>query len=250
MKRVVRWRLLACGFGAYALALVVTAPATLIDAALQGSGEGRLRLGEARGTLWSGAGQLELREAGGRSGIAISIAWRVLPASLLRGHLVCEVELDPATKRIPVTLSLSRVELADADINLPAAVLGLAVPKLAPLGLTGDVLIHVTSLAIARSVIEGSATLRWRAAASALTPVAPLGEYAMEFNAAGSAVRVALRTLKGPLQLDGEGSWASGGAPVFAAIARATPQYQQQLAPLLGMIAVARDEHSYTFHLN
>lgn len=168
---------------------------------------------------------------------------------MLRGHLVCEVGLEQAAKRFPVTLSLSRIELANADINLPAAVLGLAVPKLAPLGLTGDVQIHVASLSVARDGMQGNATLQWRAAGSALSPVSPLGDYELRLEGEGPAVRVSLRTLQGPLQLDGKGSWTHGDSPAFLAMAGVPPQYQEQLAPLLRLIAVERGEGRFELQL-
>jgi general secretion pathway protein N len=245
-----RWSLLAIGLGAYALALIATAPATLVDAVLQGASHGRLRLAEAQGTLWSGSGQIEIRDTGGRTGVAKSLAWRVVPEPLLRGHLVCEVELDQSARRFPVTISLSRIELANADISLPAAVLGLGVPKLAPLGLTGDVLIHVASLSIARDAMEGNATLQWRAAGSTLTPVSPLGDYEVRLDGEGMTVHAFLRTIEGPLQLDGKGSWTHGDNPAFLAMARVAPQHERQLAPLLRLIAVERGEGRFELQLN
>jgi len=245
-----RWSLLAIGLGAYALVLVATAPATLVDAGLNRATHGRLRLAEAQGTLWSGSGQIEIRDASGRTGVAKTLAWRVVPESLLRGHLVCEVELDQSAKRFPVTISLSRIELANADISLPATVLGLGVPKLAPLGLTGEVLIHVASLSIARDTMEGNATLQWRAAGSTLAPVSPLGDYEIRLDSEGVTVHAFLRTVEGPLQLDGKGSWTRGDNPTFLAMARVPPQHQQQLAPLLRLIAVERGEGSFELQLN
>jgi general secretion pathway protein N len=244
-----RWKLLAAGLGFYAIALIVTAPATLIDAILQDRGGGSLRLDEAQGTLWTGSGQLEIRDAGGRSGIAKSIAWRVLPASLLRGHLVCEVELDQAARSFPVTISLSRVELADADINLPVAALGLAVPTLAPLELTGEVQIHLENVAIERSDMRGKVTLQWRAAGSALTSVAPLGDYELRIDAEQTVVSASLRTLQGPLQLDGKGTWTLGDKPVMPVTARVSPEYRQELVPLLRLIATERGDDSFELQL-
>jgi general secretion pathway protein N len=245
-----RWSLLAIGLGAYALGLIATAPATLVDAGVQGASDGRLRLAEAQGTLWSGSGQLEIRDTGGRTGVAKSLAWRVLPASLLRGHLICEVELDQSVRRFPVTISLSRIELANADISLPAAALGLGVPKLAPLELTGEVQLQVSSLSIGHSATRGSATLQWRAAGSALSPVSPLGDYELRLEGEGPAVRATLHTLQGPLRLDGKGSWTHGDSPAFLAMARVPPQYQQQLAPLLRLIAVERGDGRFELQLN
>ncbi|MDH3289224.1 MAG: type II secretion system protein N [Betaproteobacteria bacterium] len=244
-----RWRLIGFGLGAYALGLIVTAPATLIDTGLRQASEGRIRLAEARGTLWSGTGQIEMRDVKRRTGIARNVVWRVLPAYFLRGKLRYEVALDHAVKRFPATISLSRIEVADADINLPAAVLGLGVPKLAGLELAGDVLLHVARLSLGRGAIEGNGTLQWRGAGSALAPVSPLGDYELRFKGDGSVVRASLRTLQGPLRLDGEGSWTSGRNPVFLATARIPPQYQQQLAPLLRLIAVERSDGSFTLQL-
>lgn len=244
-----RWKQLAVGLGVYALGLIAMAPATLIDASLLRASSGRLRLAEAQGTLWSGAGQFEMRDAGRRAGVAKSLSWRCLPQSLLRGHLVCEVDPDQSSRRFPVTISLSRIELADASIHLPAAVLGLGVPKLAPLGLSGSVLLHVTSLSIGRGGMQGKATLQWRAAGSALTPVPPFGDYELRIVGEAAEVHASLRTLQGPLQLDGEGSWANGGAPMFLATARIPPQHQQQLAPLLRLIAVERGEGGFELQI-
>ncbi len=237
-----RWVLLAVGFGIYALALIVTAPATLVDTGLQRASQGRVRLVEAHGTLWSGSGQLEIRDADGRTGVARSIAWDVAPASLLRARLVCDVGLEQATRRFPVTLSLSRIELANADIGLPAAVLGLALPRLAPLGLTGDMQIHVARLSLAQNEMRGNATLQWRAAGSALSPVAPLGDYELRLEGDDATVRAILRTLQGPLQLDGKGSWKHGDNPAFLIKAEIPPQYQQQISPLLRLVAVERGD--------
>jgi general secretion pathway protein N len=243
------WQLLGIGLGVYALALIAAAPATLIDAGLEQATEGKLRLAEARGTIWSGAGLLDIRDSNRRSGVAKSIAWRVLPTYLLLGQLRCDVVLDQTARRFPVTLSMQRFELADADINLPAASLGLGVPKLAPLGLTGDVLLHIARLSIGRDTIQGNATLQWKAAGSAYAPVSPLGDYELRFEGEGTTVRAALRTLQGPLQLDGQGSWTSGGNPTFLGSARVPPQHLQQLAPLLRMIAVERGAGNFELQL-
>ena len=244
------WRLLGLGLGAYVLALIATAPASLIDAGLQQASEGRLRLAEAHGTVWSGAGQIEMRDRMRRSGIAKNITWQVLPAYLLRGQLRGEVGLDFAAKRFPVTLSRAGIEVADADINLPAAALGVAIPKLAPLGLSGDMLLHLARVSFGRNAIRGKATLQWRGAGSAFAPVSPLGDYELRFDGEGAAVRASLRTLQGPLQLDGQGSWKSGGNPVFLGTARVPPEHLQQLAPLMRMIAVERGEGRFELQLN
>jgi len=235
-----RWTAPALGLGAFAAALIAFAPATLVDARLERASGGRLRLAEAQGSLWSGAGWIEIRDAHGRAGVAKRLAWRVLPGSLLRARLVAEVELDQAARPFPVTISLSRIEIADAGISVPAAVLGLGMPRIAPLRLTGDVLVDIPRLSVERGRMDGDATLKWRAAGSALTPISPLGDYEVRFKAVGPAVHAALRTLEGPLQLDGKGTWSNGAPPSFLVTALVPPQHREQLAPLLGLIAVER----------
>ena len=243
------WRLIVPGLAAYTLVLIATAPATLIDAGLGQASAGRLRLAEARGTLWSGTGQIEIRDANRNSGIAKSMTWRIRPAYLLLGKLRYEVALDHAAQHFPVTISPSRIEVADADINLPAEALGLGVAKLAPLGLTGDMLLRVARLAFRRGSVQGNATLQWRGAGSAYTRISPLGDYELRLEGNGTAVLASLRTLQGPLQLDGQGSWASGRNPVFQGNARVPPQQMQQLAPLLRMIAIDRGEGRFELQL-
>lgn len=244
-----QWPLLAIGAGAYAAAIIAMAPATLADAGLERASNGRLRLIEAQGTLWSGSARIEIRDQALRSGFARGIAWRVLPESLLRGRLVCELALEPASRHFPVTLSWSQIELANVELGLPATVLGLAVPRLAPLGLTGDMLIHVAGLSIARDSVSGSATLQWRTAGSTLTPVAPLGDYELGLIAEGTIVRAVLRTIEGPLVLEGAGSWSRGRSPVLQATAGVPEQYRQQLAPLLRLIAIERGEGRFELQL-
>ena len=243
----------ALGLGIFAAAvlatLIVFAPATLIDARLASASDGRLRLAGADGTLWSGAGWIEVRDVHGRAGVARRIAWRVLPESLLRARLVAEIELDQA-KPFRVAISLSRVEIADAGINLPAAALGLGMPKLAPLRLTGEVRVSIPHLSLERGRMDGAATLQWRSAGSALTPISPLGEYEMDFKAVGPELHATLRTLEGPLQLDGKGTFSSRGPPSFLATARVPEQQQEQLAPLFRLIAVERGVGTFELRLN
>jgi general secretion pathway protein N len=237
--------LLAAGLGAYALALIATAPATLADAGLLSASHGRLRLAEARGTLWSGSGRIELRDTRAATGVSRRLAWRVLPESLWRASLVLELATEPSTQGFPVAISPYRVELANAEVSLPAEVLALLVPRLAPLGLAGDVLVSIPRLLLTRDRMAGNAILRWHAASSALTPVSPLGDYEVRFDGAGAAVNVSLSTLEGPLQLDGRGRWSRGAPPSFLATARVPVQHREQLAPLLRLIAIEGSAGSF-----
>jgi len=247
---VKRWQLIAFGLGVYMLGLLATAPATLIDASLRQASEGRIRLAEAHGTVWSGKGQIEILDTKRRTGVAKSVAWRLRPGNLLSGRLRYDVSLGHADKQFPATLTFSRIEVSNADIELPAAVLGLVEPQLASLELAGDVLVRIARLSLARGAFDGSGTLQWRGAGSALAPVSPLGDYELRFNGDGTAVRASLRTLRGPLQVDGQGAWTGGRNLTFRGTARIPPQHRQKLAPLLRLIAIERGDGVFTLQLN
>lgn len=234
------WVLIATGLGAYTLALIATAPAGLVDAGLRKVSDGRLRLVEARGTLWSGSGAIEIRDLDGHTGIARSLSWRHRMGSLLHAQITYDVKFDLGTSPFPVTLSWSALELKNADINLPAAALGIGIPRLVALGLTGDMNLHVASLSLGRSATLGSATLQWLVAGSALSPISPLGNYELRLNGNGTTIQASLHTIQGPLQLDGQGSWISGRNPEFLATAYASPELQPRLAPFLRLIAIER----------
>ena len=176
----------------------------------------------------------------------------VLPESLLRGHLVCEVELDQAARRFPVTISLSRIELANADINLPATALGLGVPKLAPLGLTGDVLLHIAE-PVDRTQAQCRATPRCNGA----TPDRRSRRSRLwaTMNCASTAKAPTVHAY--PAHPSGSASTRRQGIlderrtiPYSSPQRALPPQHQQQLAPLLRLIAVERGEGSFELRLN
>ena len=244
-----RGQLFAAGTAAYLLILVVTAPATLVDGVLRRASEGRLHLAEAHGTAWSGAGRVEVLDASRQAGIAKNISWSFSPASLLRGSIACEIEMEPATKRFVVSLSPSHIELTDVDISVPAAGLGIVLPKLVPYGLGGELRAHIVDLVIAGGAVRANATVEWRDANSIHSPVSPLGNYELRFVNSGTAMTAVLRTIDGALQLDGSGTWGNGSTPVFKATARVAPPQQGQLEPFLRMIAVERGAGNYELQL-
>jgi general secretion pathway protein N len=244
-----RSSLIAIGFGAYVFALIVIAPATIVDAGLSYASNGRLRLAEARGTLWSGSGLIEIRDLDGQSRVVKNLAWRFRLDAALRGLFTYEVEFGYGYTPFPVTIFWSRIELKNADIQLPAAALGIGIPKLAAMELAGDLNLHIASLSLGRSATLGSATVQWLAAGSTLSPISPFGNYELRLNGNGSTVHATLHTLQGPLQLDGQGSWASGHSPVFSVLAHAPPPFQQRFEPFLRLISIERDAGRFELQL-
>lgn len=244
-----RWLVLAAGLGIYAAALLATAPATLADLGLRQASHGRMRLAGAQGTLWSGSASIEVRDAGARTVLSKPVAWDFRPAPALRGRLAYELVLEPGSPPASLIVSWSRIELAHAELGVPAATLGLASPVLSALDLTGVVRFDVPDLAIERGNARGNATLRWQAAGSARSPVFPLGDYEMRVEAKGAQGMATLQTLKGPLQLRGQGSWGNGRAPAFATVAQVPSELREQLSPFLRLIAVERGDGRFELKL-
>jgi len=181
---------------------------------------------------------------------------RIVTTALCALLFACSSKKQPATEVIVAITSdlvpeseLSRIEIGAAGIHLPAAALGLGMPRLAPFRLSGDVLLNITQLSLERGRADGDATLLWRGAGSALTPVSPLGEYEVRLKAGAAGMEAILRTLEGPLQLDGKGSWMSGAAPSFVVTARIPPQHLDQLAPLFRLIAVERGAGTFELQI-
>lgn len=244
-----RWQLVVLGLIAYAGAMLLTAPAGLLDAGLNSASNGSLRLSEAQGGLWSGAGRLEMRAATGRALVGEGLRWRLLPGQLLQGKLAFELQLEHSARAFVLSLGSRRIEVAGADINLPAAALSAVQPKLVPLQLTGELSLRIKQLAIVSGGWTGAMTLQWRHAGSALTQVYPLGDYELELAGEGSAAQIKLLTLRGPLQLDGKGSLGQDGKLAFSAVARIEPNSRALLEPLMRLIAVERGDGSFELQL-
>ena len=246
---MVRGKLVTGAVAAYIAGLVAFAPATLVDAALDRTTGGRLRLTAPGGSLWAGRGQLELRAPDTRLAVGTPVEWRLKPASLLDSAIGFDVRARDAAQPFAVTLSWRRVELAGARMSLPAASLGLALPTLAPLELTGSVSLDVASAVWANGELNGGAAVRWTSAGSALSKISPLGSYELRLECARSIARLALSTIDGTLHLSGAGAWTLGQRPQLRASARVPPSHRPQLSPLLALVGVEREPGRFELEL-
>ena len=131
------------GFGLLAVAAATFAPAALLDARIRETSEGRLRLGDARGWWWRGAGTLATADGAGR----MPLAWRVHVAELVRGARVVDLQ-DPQTGRILGTVIAHDREMAlqDVHIVIPAAALGALDRRLAAVTFGGALALDVPML--------------------------------------------------------------------------------------------------------
>ena len=237
------------GVVAYCFCLIALAPATVLDAAVSHSSAGRLRLADAHGTLWSGTGQLEVRDASGTKGVGRALAWRFDPPQVFQGRVGFQVRFADAVKSFRLGFSLTGFEIADAEFSLPASVLGLALPNVALIGPSGELVVSVARLSVAGADVSGEAVMNWRSAGSKLTAVSPLGDYELRLQSSTTGLSASLRTLKGPLQLSGIGASPRNRPLAFTVNARVDPKEQPQLTPFLRLIAVEREAGNFELQI-
>jgi general secretion pathway protein N len=231
---------LICGAAAFAVWLICLLPAPLIDRYLKTKTDGIVRISEARGTVWAGEGYLEFRDNEKPAAPPQHITWRFLPDSMWNGSLGFTLTLNQSAETSLFSIGISSVTLRNAAFQLPAATLGVTIPKLAPLGLQGDLSIVISDMQFDGKQKAGNGRLEWKHAGSAMTTVSPLGHYRADLVTRGPVINVTLRTLNGPLQLAGQGAWAFQSAPNFAGTASVPASLQQQLSPMLRLIAAER----------
>jgi general secretion pathway protein N len=194
-----------------------------------------LRLVYADGTVWRGSAQMAVSD--GRQAVLLPgrLSWRVEWGALLDGRIV--LQLTHATMDAPVEIGLDgqTLEIRKGAAQMPAALLvALGAPfNTARPG--GDLRLQWENLVFRRDGFEGRLQLDWEDAQSALSLVAPLGSYRVSAVGRGARAEVQLTTLKGPLQVKGEGSMENGTIR-FTGSAEADPEMRTALNGLIGLL--------------
>ena len=174
-----RWSLAVAVAGAYAGALLALAPASLVDLGLDRATNGRLRL--ASRPVRCGR-VVDSSSCATRAGGAVGrpVEWRLKPGGLRDGGIDFEVRARGSDAPFSVILSWRRFELTAARMSLPARALGLALPQLAPLELTGSVSLDVPAVVWEKGELNGGVALERRGLC--LSTIAPLGNYELKFE--------------------------------------------------------------------
>ncbi|RXZ43218.1 hypothetical protein EBB06_10655 [Crenobacter cavernae] len=233
--------------GALALSagVVSALPARAFDAALSTATDGRWRLAGVEGTVWDGAGTLELAGAPQQGS---RVGWRFAPRELLSGRLAWGIASEGSQGRI--ALSPWRGEVSALSLRLPLPPLPGA---LGPLGLSGALRLDLPSLSWQGGQWQGSARAELKGLSSPRVMAGPLGDYRLDVNAAGQAASLTLATLSGPLTLSGSGDWQparglalAGSAGVAAG---AGDEVGVALKPLLALIGAPGGDGSVEWRL-
>lgn len=248
-QRLRRWALGGALVG-LVLALLLWAPAGWLASGVASATGGRVLLADARGTLWRGNALLVLTGgAGSRDAVWLPerLAWRLSPTWLGAALTLSQPGAMPGevTLRWLPGWRETRVQVQttapDGTLAIwPAAVLeGLGAP-LNTLQPQGQLVLQAHDLALTRGEgawqLSGRAVFRVLDASSLLTVVSPLGSYEAALQGtAGAPPALTLRTLKGALQLQGQGQLGPRGLR-FTAQASAAAGHEAALANLLNII--------------
>ncbi|MCB1914188.1 MAG: type II secretion system protein N [Rhodocyclaceae bacterium] len=202
------WRLLL-----FALAVVVLVlwrmPATVLDSALAGASDGRLRLLDARGSVWSGSGTLASLSGDGRAAQPwLQGHWRTEFGGLASGWLGWWLREQDRTVA-HLRFSAGGIELVSAELDTPLGPLLDSVPHpLARAGWRGATRLTTPGIRCDwLGACAGPARLVWTDAGVDLVPGRRFGDYELRATARGRSGTLSLRTLSGELRIDGEGSW-------------------------------------------
>lgn len=196
-----------------AAAVVVRAPAWLVDAALDRATAGAVRLSAAEGTLWSGRGALIVIDPVTlRAQAWTSVAWRWQPMLLARGEAAWRLEAD----------GRSAGEFAAGPAGWRADAVALSAPArfvmervphaFGRLGWRGDLQMETTQWHCSWAHrCEGRAALRWTRAASDVLRGRLLGDYQLEAQAQDGRIALQWQTLQGDTQITAQGSVTPSG---------------------------------------
>lgn len=223
MKRVL---LVLAALFAAALTVVALAPAAWIGDWVEANS--RLRLLDARGTVWSGSALVGVSDGRQTMLLPGRLSWEVRLASL-------SVELAHPAFGAPVSVvpRPGSVAVKGGRAEVPAATLAALGAPFNTVRPGGRLVASWTDAIVRKEGFSGRLEIEWREAQSALSTVVPLGTYRLRLT--GETGRLELETIRGPLLLQGSGT-VKGAKVSFKGLASAEPDMRPALAGLLGVL--------------
>lgn len=241
-----RWALAGGALG-WLLALAAGAPAHWLGSALRWATLDRVQLQAERGTVWSGSAQLVLTGGAGtqdRRSLPGRIHWHwgvVWPGLSLQLSAEC-CTTQPLQWHALITSQGLAMQLQDQRSQWPMDLLtGLGAPW-NTLDAQGRLQWQSTGLRLhwqqGQLQWHGQSQLQVQQLTSRLSTLRPMGSYEIVLQGSASGTptpELTLRTLEGPLQLQGQGQWL-GQRLRFAGEASAQEGSEAALANLLNII--------------
>lgn len=226
---------------AVALTAAVRAPAAWVGDWLQA--QGRLRLIDTRGTVWSGSALLGLSDGRQVTLIPGRVSWNIGVAAITSGHVTANVSHPALSAPLAVSLAAKSIALKAGQAELPAALLVALGAPFNTVRPGGALSLRWTDVELKSGVLAGNLQIDWREAQSALSTVAPLGSYRLQVTGAGDTARLQLDTVRGPLRLQGSGT-VKGGHVSFKGLASADPEMRPALIGLISVLGPRKGDQA------
>jgi general secretion pathway protein N len=221
-------------------------PATWIAAIVETQTAGRVTPGDAQGTLWRGSAFIGGAASNNEAVTPLlpgRFSWQLSPMVLLGSLNVRLENAEALSQPVTVTGSWRQWQISPASVSLPAerlTALGAPLNTLQPAGRMqlSWMPLQLTSHDGALE-ITGAMTLAVTGLASRMSPVKPLGDYNLALDWQGARAAMTLKTMNGPLRLDGAGTFANGHWQ-FSGTAQAEAGQEEKLANFLNLLGQRR----------
>jgi general secretion pathway protein N len=236
---------------AFILVLIIIAPASLINIALNYAGSGRLQLANTKGTVWNGSANPILFQHNGGIITLNSLHWEISAIALLKLTIVARLNWDDVQQAQPmnVIFSFDQIELQNTYLPFPAILLDEASEFLKPAALRGKIILRSDTLFLNQQGMQGIATADWLNASSLLSSISPLGDYHFIFSSTSAGLNINLSTTSGALILAGKGRFLSTTGLEFNGTAQAAKGSEEALRELLSHLGPQLSPGISTFAL-
>jgi general secretion pathway protein N len=251
MKKI-GWRAISLFVIAFAVTLLVKAPASLLAGVVASKTNGQFVLANAAGTVWKGSATPSVRQRAGTFVTLEKLHWDIDLLPLFTGKLLIHLNWDNVEASLPMTAKFSwgNIELRNVIIPVEAGLLGEFSPYLQPLKLTGQIKVSSDVFIYSKAGLLGSATADWTNAGMALSAVSPLGSYQIELTGAGEKLDLSLSTLTGVLLLEGQGSFTVSQGLKLQMTARASANSKGSIDELLNNLGPQSSPGIHTINLS
>lgn len=210
----------------YLLFLLAAAPAVWLAEGATRVSSGLVILARPSGTVWSGTGELHAGSAASGVRQLGTLHWRINPLWLLLGRAQFALELDGPTTRGQAAVRLARrsVQLDGIDATLPANIAGLVYAPAAFFDPSGTIKLRSPEIVLNADGLTANVEVLWQGAGGRFTGPGSLGDYRIDLTGTGATANIKLSTLRGDLELTGQGQWQVAGDGTLRFVGSALPR--------------------------
>jgi general secretion pathway protein N len=217
-------------------------PVKWLNGSLSSGTRCKIMLADPSGTLWQGSTAIGFSEPSldGQScrppqAMTERLYWTTGCNITTR---TCSVRIEASTLLKPVTasISLAGVRVQDSEIRLPSEILEVMGAPWTILHPRGDLTLRWSTLNFSQQGNTGNIHADLDSLSSPISLIRPLGSYSLDASLSASGVSYTLSTTEGPLILEAQGQIGNDGKASGQGEASATPESQEALNGLLGLI--------------